>query len=357
VTSGILKPQQALAKLNEVITRHPWIKVVGIAGPGDPLANNETLETLRLIRPQYPYLQMCLSTNGLLLPENIPLLKEVGVSHLTVTINAVAPKIGKEIYSFVQWRGQIHGGLSGAELLLRQQLAGVKEAVKEGITVKINSVLIPTINDHHLLEVAIKVQELGASTMNILPLIPQYNFSHLKPPTIEERRRVREICGTVITQMRHCRQCRADAVGKLGGSHMDLSIPSNKKNNIAPDKAIRKTKEGVPTFRIAVASSERSQIVDQHFGHAKSFLIYQTKGQAIELLGIRRVELPYCTGPECHDPADILSQIINLLKDCQFLICKRIGTVPAKVLRKAGIEPVEDYDYIDKAIKKILSPY
>src|SRR5512135_3180883 len=51
VSSGILTPTQALAYLEKVMEREPYISVVGIAGPGDPMANaTETIETLRLIR-------------------------------------------------------------------------------------------------------------------------------------------------------------------------------------------------------------------------------------------------------------------------------------------------------------------
>ena len=41
-TSEILKPKQALEKVKEIISQYHFIKVVGIAGPGDPLDNEET---------------------------------------------------------------------------------------------------------------------------------------------------------------------------------------------------------------------------------------------------------------------------------------------------------------------------
>jgi nitrogen fixation protein NifB len=48
-----------------------------------------------------------------------------------------------------------------------------------------------------------------------MPLIPQYKFSQLLPPTTEERRKMQERCGKFERQMVHCRQCRADACGLL----------------------------------------------------------------------------------------------------------------------------------------------
>lgn len=38
--------------------------------------------------------------------------------------------------------------------------------------VKVNSVLIPGLNDEHIVDIAKEVKKRGASLMNILPLIP-----------------------------------------------------------------------------------------------------------------------------------------------------------------------------------------
>ncbi|HSQ85889.1 MAG TPA: nitrogen fixation protein NifB, partial [Desulfobacterales bacterium] len=39
VTSAVLSPAQAMVYLEEVLRQKPNIRVVGIAGPGDPFAN------------------------------------------------------------------------------------------------------------------------------------------------------------------------------------------------------------------------------------------------------------------------------------------------------------------------------
>ena len=51
---------------------------------------------------------------------------------------------------------------------------------------------------------------------NIMPLIAQYKFAHLRPPTPGERVGMQEKCRPYAKQMTHCRQCRADACGLLG---------------------------------------------------------------------------------------------------------------------------------------------
>ncbi|TET76573.1 MAG: radical SAM protein, partial [Candidatus Cloacimonadota bacterium] len=180
------------------------------------LANPATFETLRLVNQEFPYLIKCMSTNGLLLPDSLDLLLEVGVSHLTITINAVDSSIGKQIYSWVRYKGQILVEEVAFQVLSTIQLEGLRAAVRQGITVKVNSVLIPGINDVHLVKVAQAVAEEGAYIMNIMKLIPQGEFSDRKAPSNHELFRVQRQCESFIQQFRGCRHCRADAVGMLG---------------------------------------------------------------------------------------------------------------------------------------------
>ena len=73
VTSAVLTPPQAMVYLGEVLRQKPNIQVVGIAGPGDPLANPErTFETFRQLTEKAPDIKLCVSTNGLSLPEQVP---------------------------------------------------------------------------------------------------------------------------------------------------------------------------------------------------------------------------------------------------------------------------------------------
>jgi nitrogen fixation protein NifB len=57
---------------------------------------------------------------------------------------------------------------------------------------------------------------MGVYIQNILPLIPQYKFAHIAPPTPKEKKQMQEKCRAYLMQMIHCRQCRADAIGRLG---------------------------------------------------------------------------------------------------------------------------------------------
>lgn len=219
VTSRLLTPDEAIVKVREVMASPvvgPIIKVIGIAGPGDPLANEETFETFRLVGEEFPHLIKCMSTNGLLLPESIDRLHDLGLHSLTVTLNALDPAVGSRIYGHILYHGTVYRGEEGARILIENQLEGIRRAVGLGMTVKVNTVLIPGINDGQVSDIGRTVKEFGAFVMNIMPLIPQAELAHVVPPTPKELDVVRRANEAVIGQFKHCRQCRADAVGLIG---------------------------------------------------------------------------------------------------------------------------------------------
>lgn len=216
VTSRLLTAVEALEKVREVMANPilgPIIKVVGIAGPGDPLANEETFTTFQLIGTEFPHLMKCMSTNGLLLPEKIRDLEKLGLHSLTVTLNALDPTVGARIYRYIRYHGKRYSGTEAARILVDNQLEGIRLAAACGMTVKVNTVLIPGLNGDQVTCIARRVRDLGAAVMNVMPVIPQAEFSGITPPTQEELSAVQTANEQIISQFRHCRQCRADAVG------------------------------------------------------------------------------------------------------------------------------------------------
>ena len=220
VTSRLISPDEALEKVRQIMASPVLgqiIKVVGIAGPGDPLANEETFTTFRLVGKEFPHLVKCLSTNGLLLPDAIGNLRQIGLGSLTVTVNCLNPAVGAKIYSWFHYGGKRYSGVEGAALLIRNQLAGIEQAARFGIVVKVNTVFIPGINEDEIHLIAAETGARGASVMNIMPLIPQAGFAGITPPSHERIETVRRANKQIIGQFQHCRQCRADAVGIIGG--------------------------------------------------------------------------------------------------------------------------------------------
>ncbi len=228
VTSRVLTPGQAvervrLVKMHMEKAGGAKLKVVGIAGPGDPLANPRTFETFRLVRAAFPEMTLCLSTNGLLLPEKIEEIVAHDVHSLTVTINALTPETGARVYEWIRHEGGRMEGEEAARILLENQFAGVRMAAEAGLMVKVNHVTIPGVNDHETLDLAVKVRGLGATMMNIMPVIPIGLFRDVVPPSEGTMEMVRNQAELILSQARHCKQCRADAAGVVG-QDLDLAM-------------------------------------------------------------------------------------------------------------------------------------
>ena len=236
VTSRVLTPDQAVERV-QLVQQHmakqasvkgcgPALKVVGIAGPGDPLANPKTFETFGKVKANFPDMTLCLSTNGLLLTENLDRLSNLGLHSVTVTINALTPETGAKVYEWVKHGTNRLVGREGAALLIKRQLEGVRYAAASGMMVKVNHVYIPGINDHETLDLAVKVRQLGAEMMNIIPVIPLGLFKGVEPPSEATMEMVRNQAELILSQARHCKQCRADAAGVVG-QDIDLdSLPA-----------------------------------------------------------------------------------------------------------------------------------
>ena len=170
---AILTPPQALRYLGAVLKKDPRIAVVGIAGPGDPFATPErTLETLHLVREAHPDMLLCVASNGLAVAPYAAELASLGVSHVTLTVNAVDPVVGARIYAWVRDRKRIYRGQAGAQLLWDRQREAITALKQGGVTVKINTIIVPGVNDGHVVEIARQVAALGADIANCVPLYP-----------------------------------------------------------------------------------------------------------------------------------------------------------------------------------------
>lgn len=101
---------------------------------------------------------------------------------------------------------------------------------------------------------------------------------------------------------------------------------------------------------IAVASKTGTE-VDQHFGHAERFLIYDYGGGSPEPLKTVEVE-KYCTDDPNHSFHESrFGAIIKGLDGCKVLVTEMIGELPKQELQKAGITPVITAGPIADALK------
>jgi nitrogen fixation protein NifB len=375
VVSEVLSPDQAVKKVMAVAAEIPQMTVLGIAGPGDPLANPErTFSTFRQLTEKAPDIKLCVSTNGLSLPQHVDELCQHNIDHVTMTINCVDPEIGARIYPWVFWNNRRIKGKKGAAILIEQQQKGLEMLVERGVLVKVNSVMIPGVNDEHLKEVSKIVKQKGAFLHNVMPLIAEaehgtfYGIMGQRGPEHEELMALQDACAGDMNMMRHCRQCRADAVGLLGEDRGDefsmekvelmdidyeaamvkrkkihdaieaeLEAKRNKPNQVMVSLQGLKKKETRPVL-MAVATAG-SGVINQHFGHATEFLIYEASPTDVRFVSHRKVEL-YCSGDDtCGDAETTLEKIIKTLKGCEAVLCSKIGFEPWGMLEAAGIQP------------------
>ncbi len=356
VTTGVLTPEQAMIYLGAVFTEKPNIAVMGIAGPGDPFANpEETMQTLRWVRAAYPEMLLCVATNGLGIGPYIAELAELQVSHVTVTVNAVDPAISEKIYAWVRHNKRVLKPADGARVLLEKQLDAIRSLKERGVTVKVNSIVIPGINDHHVPEVAKQMGEMGVDILNAVAYYPNEGaaFSDIPEPPKAMIASVRKAAAEHIPQMHHCTRCRADAVGMLGEKMNEKLMTALKRcettepqpKNLIPITAAAPATAGRPN--VAVASME-GVLVNQHLGEACQLFIYGKENGGISLLETRETPEPGGGNGRWETLADTIG-------DCGTLLVSGIGPKPRSVLEKKGIQVMEIEGLIDDAVQSIYS--
>ena len=391
VVSQKLTPEQAVKKVLAVASAIPQMTVLGIAGPGDALANPaKTFATFAMLQEYAPDIKLCLSTNGLLLPDMVDEIVRYNIDHVTITINMVDAAVGEKIYPWIFFQHRRITGRKAAQILTERQMLGLEMLTARGVLTKINSVLIPGVNDEHLVAVNRAVKERGAFLHNIMPLISEpehgtyFGLTGQREPTAQELKATQDACMGGANLMRHCRQCRADAVGLLGEDRSEeFTLEKIEQTTVVYDlDKRRRYQESVERERQAQEAAKREALalhaakadagcsrkvlvavatkgsgkVNQHFGHAEEFQIFEVSATQATFVGHRRVD-HYCQGGWGED--DQLPSIVKAINDCHAVLVAKIGRCPQEELRNAGIEPVEVYahEFIEKALLTWFADY
>ena len=256
--------------------------------------------------------------------------------------------------------------------------------VARGILVKVNSVLIPGVNDEHLKEVSRIVKAKGAFLHNVMPLIAEpehgtfFGLMGQRSPTADELKALQEACEGNMAMMRHCRQCRADAVGLLGEDRgAEFAMEKVDAMEIDHAAALARRQAFREKAKIELARAEHAApcgspgvhpvafhrplhkvtgrpvlmavatkgggVVNEHFGYAKEFLVYEASYAGVRLIG-RRATDKYCGGSETCGESEAsgdrrIERIIGTLTGCEVVLCARIGFEPWSQLEVAGIRP------------------
>jgi nitrogen fixation protein NifB len=396
VVSEVLTPEQAVKKTLAVAANIPQMSVLGIAGPGDPLANPErTFATFRELAIKAPDIKLCVSTNGLALPDHVDELSKHNIDHVTITINCIDADVGAMIYPWIFWKNKRISGREGAAILIERQQQGLEMLTSRGILVKVNSVLIPGVNDQHLKEVSKVVKAKGAFLHNVMPLIAEaehgtfYGIMGQRSPKPSELKELQDACEGDMNMMRHCRQCRADAVGLLGEDRGDeftldkiedmeidyeaaMVVRAELRTKITAELDAKRAKahaapapqvitlhkrvDDKPIGRpVLMAVAAKGALINVHFGHAKEFMVYEATAKGAKFVGHRRADA-YCSGDEtCGDGESVLDKTIKALEDCEVVLCSKIGIEPWGSLEAAGIQPNGEHamEPIEKAVMAV----
>jgi nitrogen fixation protein NifB len=321
-----------------------------------------------------------------MLPDYVDEICKYNIDHVTITINMVDPDIGAKIYPWIFYNHKRIHGREAAQILTERQMLGLEMLTARGVLTKVNSVLIPGINDQHLIEVNKAVKARGAFLHNIMPLISEaehgtmFGLTGQRGPSAQELKEVQDACMGGANLMRHCRQCRADAVGLLGEDRSDeftlekvaemdvvydldkrrayqAKVDAQRAAQVAAKKAALAAQgvdDGMKVL-LAVATKGNGK-VNEHFGHAHEFQIYEVSATGTAFIGHRRVD-HYCQGSWGEE--DVLPSIVTAINDCHAVLVAKIGACPRDELKEAGIDPVEKYahEFIEKAALSWFANY
>ncbi len=321
VTSVLLRPEQALAYLRRVMALRNDVAVTGIAGPGDPFATPDaTLESFRLVREAYPDMMLCVASNGLALAPHADALGRLGLSHATVTVNSIRPETCARIYAWARDGARTLRGEEAGRFFVARQAEAVQALVAAGVLVKVNTILIPGVNDGEVAEVAAAMTKLGAKLMNLIPMIPVAGtpFGELPAPGPGLTANARLDAKKFLPQMSHCRRCRADAVGLLGEVENDEIR-----------EALRQSAHPAERPFVAAATREGA-FVNRHLGETDQLAVYRREADAFHLVEIREVP---ATGGGAARWRDLASRF----PDCRAVLVSGAGSSPTRTLEAVGI--------------------
>lgn len=351
VTSSVMQPEQALAYFDYLMKKKPNITVAGIAGPGDPLANpKETIETLKLIRANYPDMLLCLASNGLNVPDYVEELASLNMAHVTITVNTLQPSTAAKIYAWVRYGKRVHTGEAAGELLITNQLKAISQLKAKGIMVKVNTVIIQGVNDQEVGDIAQKMKSLGVDIMNPMAMVENQlaAFGPEHVPTAATMVAVKETVKAHLPLMSHCARCRADAIGLIGEKMSDEDMEMVK--TFASSQTVE-LKPGPPSNGkrpyVAVASME-GLFVNQHLGEARELLIF---GKTDD--GIQQIET--IQTPDQGSGDERWRQLGEKLHHCSSILVSGVGNKPLALLKEAGVEVHRVEGLIEEVVNQVMA--
>lgn len=117
------------------------------------------------------------------------------------------------------------------------------------------------------------------------------------------------------------------------------------------DKSVKEQPKA-EVYKVAAASSD-GIVINQHFGRADIFYIYEITETGKHRLLETRTVTPVCNGGNHSDKE--LRENINKFKDCKYILVSRIGVWAANAMEQSGIVPMELPGMIEESIGKLIT--
>ncbi|MCJ2163479.1 MULTISPECIES: radical SAM protein [unclassified Pseudodesulfovibrio] len=314
-----MMPEDAVTWLDHVIRQGKPVSMVGITGPGDPLADPEpSLRTLRMVRERYPEISLCLTTVGLNGARYAVELAEIGLSHITVLVDAVDPEVAEKLYAWIRPSTRTMPLKEAARLLVSEQAAAITAFKKAGLTVKINTTVYAGYNAGHVEAVAASMANLGADIMAVVPYrLTRESEENPVESGIEMLATVRDRAARHMDLMPAWNECGEHLVGLETPSKPDASV------SILPKPTAERP-------NVAVVSSTGMD-VDLHLGHAIKILVYGPREDGLPCL------LESRDAPEPGSGGKRWETLASGLSDCFVLLTAAAGDNPRQILSRNGL--------------------
>ncbi|MFH1915488.1 MAG: NifB/NifX family molybdenum-iron cluster-binding protein [Pseudomonadota bacterium] len=310
----VATPDEALVMLERAVADGVPVTMVGITGPGDPMATPEaTLRTLRLVRDKYPDMPLCLTTLGLGLAAVAGELAAIGLSHVTVLVDAVSAEVAEGVYAWIRPATRTMPLSLAAQVLVDEQRRAVTALVEAGLTVKINTTVHAGVNDEHVETIARTMAGLGATIMAVVPVWPDGETGAARPDM------------DLLASVRE-KAARHMALTPSWGECGDVSPTSNAKSVAAA--SLPRPVPGRPNVAVVSAGG---MDVDLHLGHATRLLIYGPREDGLACL------LETRDAPEPGGGTSRWEGLADTLSDCFALLVASAGERPRESLNRRGV--------------------
>ncbi len=304
--------------------------LVGVAGPGDPMATlAEVIEIFALLRQKYPQVCFGLRTLGFGIADYAQTLADAGVQYVELIIDGFDSEDIEAVYQWIRPARKTVPLPEAAELLLREQKRAVAALGEAGITVCGSATLYPGVNLDKAEKIARQAGEQGLAAFSFVPgKIYGEGGEVEQEPGCEAMAELKAKCAGVLPMIHSLGDFQIDGDESGAGAVVSSTLPKPSKER--PN--------------VAVVSSNGMEI-DTHLGHAVKILVYgprQRDGLA-SLIETREA-------PEPGGGKNRWQELAATLSDCFALLTASAGESPRKILGEHGIRVMAVTDDVEGCV-------